>query len=175
MFKKFGKDLFNKEVNQPPHAFPDLATRPPNPFTTDLMNSLDPHAFETIEEDEQPETVIAEGVSVKGTMSFKKLVRIDGTFEGELESTGKIIIGPTGNVKANINLEEAFISGKITGDINVKKRLVLRGRAEVRGDITAPLLSVDEGVSIVGILNIAQAAEPAEDLFEENDHYSSDN
>ncbi len=155
MFKKFGKNLFDKPTD-------DLANRPPNPFTSDLMNALEPHAFEVAEqepqEEEEPETIIAANVSIKGTMSFQKLIRIDGTFEGELLSSGKLIVGPTGSVKANINLDEAFISGKVTGDITVKTRLVLRGRAEVRGDITAPLLSVDEGVSIVGILNVVQEA-----------------
>src|ERR1700722_1977190 len=157
MFKKFSKNQFDKEVKS---IYEDLSNRPPNPFSTDLMNALEPHAFEPIEEEEEkeeePETIIATGVSIKGTMSFQKLICIDGSFEGELLSTGKLIVGPTGSVKANLNLEEAFISGKVTGDITVKTRLVLRGRAEVRGDITAPLLSVDEGVSIVGILNVIQ-------------------
>ncbi len=178
MFKKFNKNLFDKEIVHPQHTFPDLGDRPPNPFSTDLMNAIDPHAFgfevEELQQDEEPETIIAEGVSIKGTMAFQKLVRIDGTFEGELISSGKVIVGPTGSLKANINLDEAFISGKVVGDINVKTRLVLRGRAEVRGDITAPLLSVDEGVSIIGIMNIAKPEEPAQsDLYEE--HYSSDN
>lgn len=178
MFKKFGKNPFEKEIVHPPHTFPDLANRPPNPFTTDLMNTIDPHAFEVENEEfkneEEPETVIAEGVSITGTITFKKLIRIDGSFEGELASSGKVIVGPTGCVTANLNLEEAFIAGKVTGDISVKKRLVLRGRAEVRGDITAPLLSVDEGVSIIGILNIAQPAECI-DHSVDDDHYYSDN
>lgn len=170
MFKKFSKNLFDKEVNSP--IYSDLANRPPNPFSTDLMNALEPHAFEVAEEEpreEEPETTIAAGVSIKGTMSFQKLIRIDGNFEGELLSSGKLIVGPTGSVKANINLDEAFISGKVTGDITVKTRLVLRGRAEIRGDITAPLLSVDEGVSIVGILNVVQET-PSQS--QEEDPYS---
>jgi cytoskeletal protein CcmA (bactofilin family) len=158
MFKKFSRNLFDKEMDSPSPLYSDLTHRPPNPFSTDLMNALEPHAFEAEQEirEEEPETTIAAGVSIKGTISFQKLLRIDGAFEGELLSSGKLIVGPTGCVKTNINLEEAFISGKVTGDITVKTRLVLRGRAEVRGDITAPLLSVDEGVSIVGILNIVQ-------------------
>lgn len=178
MFKKFGKNPFDKEIVHPPHTFPDLADRPPNPFTTDLMNAIDPHAFEVeaqeFKDEEEPETVIAEGVSITGTISFKKLIRIDGSFEGELASSGKIIVGPTGSVKANIDLEEAFVAGIVIGDISVKNRLVLRGRAEVRGNITAPLLSVDEGVSIIGTLNIAQPAESLVESFED-DHYYSDN
>jgi cytoskeletal protein CcmA (bactofilin family) len=159
MFKKFSRNLFDKEVDSLPSAYSDLANRSPHPFSTDLMNALEPHAFEVAEEEskeEEPETIIAAGISIKGTLSFQKLIRIDGTFEGELLSSGKLIIGPTGSVKANINLDEAFVSGKVIGDITVKSRLVLRGRAEIRGDITAPLLSVDEGVSIIGILNVVQ-------------------
>ena len=178
MFKKFGKNPFEKEMAHPPHTFPDLADRPPNPFTTDLMNTIDPHALEVENEEfndeEEPETIIAEGVSITGTITFKKLIRIDGSFEGELASSGKVIVGPTGCVKANLNLEEAFIAGKVVGDISVKKRLVLRGRAEVRGDITAPLLSVDEGVCIIGMLNIAQPVEHIEPSIDD-DHYYSDN
>lgn len=173
MFKKFSRNLFDQETN-PVSPYPNLADRPPSPFTSNLMNSLEPRREEKVEEesreDEEPETIIAAGVSIKGTMSFQKLIRIDGEFEGELISSGKLIVGPTGSVKAHINLEEAFIAGKVIGDITVKKRLVLRGRAEVRGDITAPLLSIDEGVSIVGILNISQESpspprEKGDDLY----------
>ncbi len=178
MFKKFSRNLFEKETEAPLSPYQNLTDRPPNPFAADLMNAIEPHSFEAQEEEpkeeEEPETIIASGVCIKGSMSFQKLIRIDGEFEGELISNGKIIVGPSGSVKANINLEEAFISGKVTGDINVKKRLVLRGRAEVRGDVTAPLLSVDEGVSIIGILNIAQE-KMTPMLEDENEHYSSDN
>ena len=179
MFKKFGKNPFDKEVDALTPPLYNLSDRPRNPFSTDLMNAIDPHAFEVAEEeikkDEEPETTIAAGVSIKGTITFQKLLRIDGTFEGELFSSGKLIVGPTGAVTANINLEEAFISGKVTGDITVKTRLVLRGRAEIQGNITAPLISVDEGVSIVGILNVAQNTETSVAEDEDNDPYSSDN
>lgn len=176
MFKKLGKNLFNNEMEHAPHAAQDLANRPPIPFTTDLMNAIDPHAYEALEEENEaePETIIAEGVSIQGTITFQKLLRIDGSFEGELISTGKVIIGPTGRVKANIDLEEAFIAGKVTGNITVKKRLVLRGRAEVRGDVTAPLLSVDEGVSMIGNLNIATAPSPIFDALDEDPYTSCD-
>jgi cytoskeletal protein CcmA (bactofilin family) len=154
MFKKF-KSPFEKEES---HLGMDLADRPRNPFGTDFANALParPPAYEE-DSEEEPETIIAAHVEIKGSLRFQKLIRIDGTFEGELHSSGKLIIGPTGSVKANIDLEEAFISGKVIGNITVKKRLALRGKAEITGDITAPLLSVDEGVSITGILNVSSS------------------
>lgn len=131
-----------------------LQDPPRNPFGTDFVSAP---LMREEEESEGSETLIAEHVQIKGSLRFKDALRIDGSFEGELEASGKLIIGPTGSVKANIDLEEAFISGKVVGNITVKKRLVLRGKAEITGDITAPLVSVDEGVSIVGILNVVSS------------------
>ena len=162
MFKKFKSPFDKTDTSQGV----DLENRPMNPFGTDFANALPaPGAFE-IQREEEPETIIDAHVEIKGSLRFKKFLRIDGTFEGELHSTGKLIIGPTGSVKANIDLEEAFISGKITGNITVKKRLVLRGKAEVTGDITAPVISVDEGVSIVGILNVVNTASSEKEVVD---------
>jgi cytoskeletal protein CcmA (bactofilin family) len=151
MFRKFKSPLERDEAVY-------QQERPRNPFGTDFVNAPLAHAPEEEDESEH-ETLIAEHVEIQGTLRFQKALRIDGRFEGQLEASGKLIIGPTGSVKANIDLDEAFISGKVIGNITVKKRLVLRGKAEVTGDITTPLLSVDEGVSIVGILNVVNALE----------------
>ena len=133
---KYAKTLLEKGIQQEEIFRPAPTFDPPVQQETEVID--------------EPETVISENVAITGTLSFQKCLRIDGTFQGELESQGKLIIGPKGFVKANINLEAAFIAGKVEGDITVKERLVLRGRAEVRGNITAPLLSIDEGVSIIG-------------------------
>jgi cytoskeletal protein CcmA (bactofilin family) len=149
MFKKYTKGFLEKEVN----AF----SRDPNDDNTPLFSEkyLPEVNIEETSSEHDPETVIGEQVTIKGELCFTTLLRIDGNFEGTLVSQGKLIVGPNGSVKANIDLEEAYISGKVEGDITVKERLHLRGRAEVHGNITAKLLSVDEGVSIYGQVNVA--------------------
>ncbi len=102
---------------------------------------------------EQPETVLGEGICIKGQLEFQRFLRVDGEFEGELSSDGRIVVGPTGVVRANITLREGVIEGAVHGDITVKK-LELRGDAKVFGNITATLLSVDEGVTINGQVHI---------------------
>lgn len=154
---KYTKTLLNTAVQDDPLRAPPSVDRFTSVYT--------PPASEPNQDflqSEEPETVIGENVSIKGTLSFEKLVRIDGSFEGEIESQGKLIVGPKGFVKANIDLQEAFIAGKVEGDITVKERLVLRGRAEIKGNITAPLLSIDEGVSIIGQVYVT-APEPLPD------------
>lgn len=106
---------------------------------------------------EEPETTLGEGVSFKGELTFERLLRIDGTFEGILVSKGKIIVGPQGYVKANIELEEAVIAGVVEGNITVTGRVSLQGRAMVTGDIQAGSLCVDEGVRLCGYVSIQGA------------------
>jgi cytoskeletal protein CcmA (bactofilin family) len=158
IFKKYGKSLLDAQVS----LEPEMATSRPLPSP-----SLPEEEFIIKEPaeplDEEPDLLIAEGVSVKGELRFINLLRIDGTFEGTIESGKKIIVGPKGQIKANLKLDEAFIAGKVEGDICVQERLILRGRAEVYGNITAPRLSVDEGVTIVGQL-LVSSQKPATPL-----------
>jgi cytoskeletal protein CcmA (bactofilin family) len=115
-----------------------------------------PHPFEPQLSQESPETTLGEGVTFRGELSFERLLRIDGTFEGELLSQGKVVVGPKGKVKANLKLREAIIEGVVEGNITVEEKLELRGDARIQGDITAKTLCVDEGVSIHGIVSVGE-------------------
>lgn len=159
MFKS-AKNLFGLRTHSP------LA--PSEDSFQELYESALPETPLPSLESEEPETIIGQNVTIKGVIAFARLLRVDGTFEGELESEGNLIVGTQGFVKANLDLKEAFIAGKVEGNITVRERLVLRGRAEIRGDITAPLLSIDEGVSIIGKVHVTapeQFQEQPEEQF----------
>lgn len=119
-------------------------------FSDEMLSESAPSPVMSTEE---PETTVGKNVSIKGELKFDRLLRIDGSFDGELISNGKIIVGPTGVVKADIALEEAVVEGRVIGDILVE-RIELRCQAEVRGNITAKTISVDEGVTIIGQVSV---------------------
>ena len=127
-----------------------------NPKTATL-----PHHFEGMMNEETPETTLGAGVTFRGQLSFERFLRIDGSFEGELLSQGKVSVGPTGKVKANLNLREAVIEGIVEGNITVQEKLELRGEASVMGDIRAKSLCVDEGVTIMGTVIVTPKPDPA--------------
>ncbi|NGX60645.1 MAG: hypothetical protein K940chlam9_00111 [Chlamydiae bacterium] len=118
-----------------------------------------PHHFDGIMQEEEPETTLGEGVTFRGELKFERLLRIDGTFEGDLLSQGKVIVGSKGKVKANLNLREAVIEGEVEGNITVQEKLELRGEASIHGDIQAKFLCVDEGVRLNGQVLISGEAE----------------
>lgn len=160
LFKKSAKSFLDKEVGgfeQPAPHRAATAYAPP-PAAASVLDSLEADeeiSSSTPESEEIPDAYVGKGVSLQGELEFPNLLHVDGKFEGKIKSSGRIVVGPEGHVKADIRLAEAFISGKIEGDIVVQERLVLRGRAEVYGNITAPVVSVDEGVTIVGQLCVS--------------------
>ncbi len=106
-------------------------------------------------EGESPETVLGEGVVFKGKLQFKRFLRIDGQFEGELLSEGKLVIGPNGIVKSNITMNEVVIEGYVEGNIKAKARVELRDKAKVYGDVNTGSLSVDDGVTLIGKVTVS--------------------
>lgn len=160
-FKKSTKSFLDKKIGgfeQPTPRNVATAFAPPPAVhisPLDLFAAEEEISACKSEPEELPDAYVGPGVSFQGELEFPKLLQVDGKFEGTIKSSGRIIVGPEGHVKADLRLAEAFISGKIEGDIFVKDRLVLRGRAEVYGNITAPIVSVDEGVTIVGQLCVS--------------------
>lgn len=101
-----------------------------------------------------PETTIGATVSMKGDISFNTLLRIDGSFEGKLTSTGNIIIGTTGVLVGNVlGMNEVVVQGRVVGDIQVES-LELKATAQIFGNITAKKLSMEGGATVVGQLNV---------------------
>lgn len=99
---------------------------------------------------EAPETTISASVSIEGTLNFERFIRIDGSFIGDLLGQGRLHIGPTGRITADLNLESAVIEGFLEGNIHVAGHLEIKGTATVKGDITAKTLTVEPGATISG-------------------------
>jgi cytoskeletal protein CcmA (bactofilin family) len=128
---------------------------PPNHYQQPQRNAKVPIV------DAEPETTIGAAVKMKGQLSFERLLRIEGEFEGTLISKGSLVVGTKGLLIGDIeNMKEVYITGgKILGNITVDK-LVLRDRAQVHGDITAKSIKVEPDCVVVGKLNVhAQAPE----------------
>ena len=98
------------------------------------------------------EKVLDVDASMQGTMSFKDPVnlRINGRFEGKLETKGTLTIGQNAEVKADIQGEDITIAGKVVGTISALSRLNIIAPAHVTGDIRTPLLSISEGAVLNG-------------------------
>lgn len=105
--------------------------------------------------DAEPETTIGVAVKMKGELSFERLLRIEGEFEGKLVSKGSLVVGTKGVLTGPVeNMKEVYVTGgKIIGNITVEK-LVLRDKAQVFGNITAKTVKIEPDCVVIGRLNV---------------------
>jgi len=99
---------------------------------------------------ENPYTTLGKDTEFEGTLQFKEGLKIEGKFKGDITSEGYLIIGKTGDVTAEINVGSIIVEGKITGNIIADDLVELRTSAQMRGDITAAKMKIEEGVLFVG-------------------------
>jgi excisionase family DNA binding protein len=108
--------------------------------------------------EQEQERVLDINATMQGTMVFKDPVniRINGEFEGKLQTKGTLTIGTNAQVKADIEGEDITIAGKVIGNIMATKRLHLIAPAKITGDISTPVLAVSEGAVMNGKCNMAE-------------------
>ncbi|MFA5092980.1 MAG: polymer-forming cytoskeletal protein [Candidatus Omnitrophota bacterium] len=90
--------------------------------------------------------------AMQGTMTFKDPVnlRINGKFEGNLDTRGNLTIGATAIINADIIGDNIIVGGKVKGKITARERLTLLPQAIVEGDIYPAKLNVAEGAMLQG-------------------------
>ena len=95
---------------------------------------------------------VGDVVNFTGEVCFKSMLRIDGNFSGNVTSEDGTLIISTGAqvTKAKINVAGAKINGTVEGDIRATKELVLGRTANVKGQVAAPALVVEEGAQLNG-------------------------
>ncbi len=112
------------------------------------------------------EKILDVDASMQGTLSFKDPVnlRINGKFEGTLDTKGNLTVGETATIDAHIIGENIIIAGRVKGDILAKSRLVLLPTASVHGDIKTPKLNIVEGAIFQGKCQMLEDVLDAEEL-----------
>ena len=104
------------------------------------------------ENKEQDEKLIEINAQMQGSLVFSDPVnlKINGKFNGQLESRGTLTIGQSASVDANINGDNIVIAGKVRGNILAMKMLVLMPTAILAGDVSSPKLNIVEGALFQG-------------------------
>lgn len=100
------------------------------------------------------ETVIREGLELKGGMIGKGHVTIAGKIEGNVDVRGRVTIQPKGHVLGDIAAAEVVVSGNVKGNIQTQEKLTVNETGRVEGDVTTPSIHIAEGAKIVGRLTV---------------------
>ncbi|MDG1775644.1 MAG: polymer-forming cytoskeletal protein [Flavobacteriaceae bacterium] len=92
----------------------------------------------------QPNRIEA-NTHIKGDISSQADFRIDGVLEGNLTTTGKVVIGASGKITGNVSCVQADIAGGFEGELEVAELLNLQETAKIEGQIYTQKLAISPG------------------------------
>ena len=94
--------------------------------------------------------LISLGTEITGDVKSTGDIRIDGILTGNLNTKGKIVIGPTGKVNGEVVCKNSEVSGTVEGRIVVSQLLILKASSRIFGDIATSKLSIEPGALFSG-------------------------
>jgi cytoskeletal protein CcmA (bactofilin family) len=121
------------------------------PMTENLQRPITP----TPTSGSRVQTVLGQGVLVKGDLSGKEDLLIEGECEGTLNFQDHCLtIGPASQVKSEIHARQVVVHGTVNGRISAKDRVEIRKTGTVVGDIVSAGVAIEDGAYFKGSIEI---------------------
>jgi cytoskeletal protein CcmA (bactofilin family) len=95
-------------------------------------------------------TLIGKGSEFDGKLTFEGQVRIDGKFNGQINTKDVLVIGEGARVMAEITAGTVIINGVVEGNIKAAQLIELHQPGRMKGNLETPALSIDRGVVFEG-------------------------
>ncbi len=101
---------------------------------------------------------VSKTISIKGEISGKEDLFIDGEVQGKIHITdGNVTVGANGRVAADIEAREIVVRGKVKGSLRGHERVQVGRTGEATGDIVTRRLVVEEGAILSGKVDVTRA------------------
>jgi len=107
--------------------------------------------------------VIGPSIHIDGDLRGEEDLIIEGEVNGTVMlRNNSLTIGPQGKVAADVYAHSVYVEGYMEGDLYGSERVCIRKSAQVRGNITSPRVSLDDGARFKGTIEMdPQAVETA--------------
>ncbi len=99
-------------------------------------------------------SVLGPTLYFKGDLTAEEDLLIQGRVEGSITHTQRLTVGAQGTVKANIRAQLIIVEGTVEGDLQAEKAIFIKESAKVIGNIYAPVVSILEGASFSGNIDM---------------------
>jgi len=177
---------FKNTAGDNPHmstqAMDSKSSQPATPPRNELRSSFDRAAFEraALETKAALEAKVKAPAEVKPAVEAKPLVSVfgaslrfkgelradedftlQGRIEGSIHHSQNLTIGSDGFVKGDSRARNIIVDGTIDGDLYALESIAIRPTAKVQGNLMAPRVSIADGASFNGKIDMATAARAA--------------
>ena len=105
--------------------------------------------------------LLGRGTHFEGKLFFDGRVRIDGSFKGEIEGDGVLVVGEGGVVTGTIQVATCIVSGgEVDAQVRARDAIELYAPSKVTGSLHAPAVFIDRGVAFDGTCKMAPLDDP---------------
>jgi cytoskeletal protein CcmA (bactofilin family) len=104
---------------------------------------------------------IGQSIVFKGDLSGDEDLEIEGRVQGQIQfANHQLTIGANGRVDAEVHAKSILVIGQVVGNLTATERIEIQASGVVQGDIKAPRLSVQEGATLNGSIEMGSVDQP---------------
>lgn len=108
-------------------------------------------------------TLVAADTLWRGMLRSSGPIRIEGTFEGQIDTEQALHIAPNARVEATVHAASIVVAGQLNGQINCRERLEVMPSGRVSGQIDAGRFVVHEGAFLGGQVRMRPSGDAGND------------
>ena len=97
---------------------------------------------------------IEKNTKIKGDIISEADFRIDGKLDGNVKTSGKVVIGKDGYIHGKVECVNADIEGSFNGELLVSDLLSLKSSAVIEGTVSVTKLAVEPGATFNASCNM---------------------
>ncbi|TFG86775.1 MAG: polymer-forming cytoskeletal protein [Chromatiales bacterium] len=99
--------------------------------------------------------VIGPSIQIEGTLRGQEDVSIEGEVTGTIHlQNNTLTVGAQGKIKADVYANTIYVEGSTEGDLFGSEQVIIRKSAKVRGNITSPRVSLEDGATFKGSIEM---------------------
>lgn len=99
--------------------------------------------------------VIGPTIQIEGTLRGQEDVFIEGEVTGTIQlQNNTLTVGAQGKIKADVYANTVYVEGSTEGDLFGSEQVIIRKSAKVRGNITSPRVSLEDGATFKGSIEM---------------------
>jgi cytoskeletal protein CcmA (bactofilin family) len=99
--------------------------------------------------------VIGPSIQIEGTVRGQEDVFVEGEVTGTIQlQSNTLTIGASGKIKADVYAHTIFVEGSMDGDLFGSEQVIVRKSAKVRGNITSPRVTLEDGAAFKGSIEM---------------------
>ena len=108
-----------------------------------------------------PAAVIGASIHIQGDVTGEETLVIQGHVEGTVNmGEQELIIGERGRVFAEVRSRVVCVQGEVTGNITGDDLVAVTSTGNIRGNIVAPRVTMEDGAQFKGMIDMDPEAAP---------------